>query len=144
VTEDYAAMSADASLSMYVDNNGTEELAFVLALNLTADVKPFLRRSSSTGQYFVCANVSNPKVEVSLAQTNIGKFNCSRLQKTINVFAPFGLPYINKYTQAGAPIPMLDKRVYFTSPSLKLGKGYVVVGSDLLYKKTTSSSCDYN
>ena len=32
VTEDYATMSANASLSMYVDNNGTEELAFSLVL----------------------------------------------------------------------------------------------------------------
>ena len=32
ITEGYAAMSAEASLSMYVDNNGREELAFVLAL----------------------------------------------------------------------------------------------------------------
>ena len=31
------------------------------------------------------------------------------------------IPY-TEYTNAGAPIPMLDKRVYFTSPSLKLGK----------------------
>ena len=32
ITEGYAAMFAEASLSMYVDNDGTEELAFVLAM----------------------------------------------------------------------------------------------------------------
>ena len=32
VTEEYAAMFAEANLSMYVDNDGREELAFVLAL----------------------------------------------------------------------------------------------------------------
>ena len=32
ITEGYAAMFAEASLSMYVNNDGTEELAFVLAM----------------------------------------------------------------------------------------------------------------
>ena len=32
IREGYAAMFAEASLSMYVDNDGREELAFVLAL----------------------------------------------------------------------------------------------------------------
>jgi hypothetical protein len=135
ITEGYAAMSAEASLSMYVDNDGREELAFVLALNMSADVKPFLKGNSSTGLYTVGATVCNPRVEVHLAKTNIGQFNCSKLRELIAVLTPsIGLPYINKYTNAGFPIPVVDG-VSLTSPVLKLGKGYVEIGTDVQYSE---------
>jgi hypothetical protein len=147
VTEDYATMSADASLSMYVDNNGTEELAFSLVLSVQADVKIYLRTSETGGhiRYFICGDITDkPRIDVSPGKSNIGHFNYSKLNNIIQILAPTGIGFINKYTKAGFPIPMIDKRLRFTSPSLKLGKGYVVVGSDVQYKEATSSSCDYD
>jgi lipopolysaccharide-binding protein len=133
ITPEYAVAMGKALASMYVENNGHEELAFTLALDIQADMKLWFNSSSPMGPYLVCGNVSNPKVNMSLYKSNIGNFNCSTLNDLVTKFAPtMGLGYLNDYLNAGIPIPTLVG-LSFVDPSLTFGKGYVEVSGDVQY-----------
>jgi lipopolysaccharide-binding protein len=132
ITPEYAVVMGKALASMYVKNNGHEEIAFSLNLNVQANVNLSFD-SPTTGQYLIRGNVSNPKFSMSLNKTKIGNFNCSTLKNILTTLAPsLGLAYINSLLGAGIPIPVIEG-VSFINPSLTFGKGYVEVSGDVKY-----------
>jgi hypothetical protein len=131
VTSQYASLHAKINLTMYVTNSsGGDEMAFVLQFDAEGDVDPYFNVTNN----HICGNVSSGRVfDLHTVKTNIGNLNTKGLESVINGFIPQGVDYVNEhYTQPGVPIPSFDG-IVFTNTTLKLGEGYVVIGSDVSY-----------
>jgi hypothetical protein len=131
VTSQYASLHAKIDLTVYVTNNsGGDEMAFVLQFDAEGDVDPYFNKTNN----HLCGNVGSGRVsDLHTVKTNFGNLNTTGLERVINDLIPQGVKYVNEYyTQPGVPIPTNDG-IVFTNTTLKLGEGYVVIGSDVLY-----------
>ena len=105
--------------------------AFSLDMEASAEIKVGLNHTA-TGTN-ITGEVESFQVQVNVHDSAIGPINATELTALISqIGQQFLVPIVNRYTRVGWPIPVLHG-VELENLEIKLGQGYILVGSDIKY-----------
>ena len=112
--------------------------AFSLDIEGSTEVKVGLNRTSTYTN--VTGEVESFDVQVYLKDSSIGPVNATKLTELINQLSKqFLVPIVNRYIKVGWTIPVVEG-VKLENLEIKLGQGYILVGSDVSYNPELDQS----
>ncbi|XP_062499208.1 uncharacterized protein LOC134176553 [Corticium candelabrum] len=132
LTSQAATFAAPANVTAFVvTKNMTLINVFTLNVTLYAAVNISVYNNGS--DEIINGTVKYLKSDAELLETNIGDFEMSSLNGTLNFACTLVTSQLNKkYAQPGFPIPVVDG-VSFVNPEVVLGQDNVLIATDVHY-----------
>ena len=116
------------------DKNNANKVTPAFNLSVTVYTNATIGIKEENNNPYIIGKANFLGAKFSLKFSSVGNINANLLQNAVNILCQeFVIKELNKYAAAGLQIPLVDG-VQLISPQIILGKGFIVVDTDINYK----------